>query len=174
MMNSKKLIFTFLFVSIATCFAFGQQDFSENNAPKNRNDRIKRMLNLTADQMTQIRQINRQGRVQMREAQKRFRQTKNELDQLVYADTVNEVALKAKLREVVEAQGELTRIRTRSEFAIRGVLSPEQLVKFRDFRNRQKENQRRRQMRRQKRQRQRNLNRRRNQDRPPQNKQQRQ
>ncbi len=168
-MNKIKLIFTILIIALATSLAVGQDEFTKTDAPRNRTDKIKEILGLTPEQVMRIRKSNRQSRLKMRNAQTRFREAKDELDNLIYSDSIDEETLQVKLREVVQAQGEITRIRARSELAVRSVLTPEQLVKFRELRKRRKQNLKRRQKQRQRRQRQRNLNRK-QRNRPVQNK----
>lgn len=70
----------------------------------------------------------------MQEAQQRFRQANRALDAAIYADSPNETDVQARMKEVQLAQAEIIKIRTTSELAIRKVLTPEQLVKFRELR----------------------------------------
>lgn len=140
-MKKIKYIFTFLIILLATSFVSAQvdppaNDFVEKDNPQNRDERIAEALGLSQEQIQQIRQINQQGRFQMREAQQRFRQVRAELDEYIYTDTINETTLQTKLRAVVEAQAEVIKVRAMTELAVRNVLTPEQLVKFRNLRNR--------------------------------------
>jgi Spy/CpxP family protein refolding chaperone len=91
-------------------------------------------LNLTPEQVQQIRQFNIERRPQMQAAQRRHREANLALDAAIYADTVNEAEVQARLRELQAAQAELARLRFESELAIRKVLTPEQLTKFREIR----------------------------------------
>lgn len=116
-----------------------QNDFVANEARKDRPDRgnmIRRALNLSDEQMLRIREINRSTRPKMAEAEKRLRFARRELDQAIYADELEEPQLHDKVRAVVEAQAEITKIRASSEVAVRSVLTPEQLVRFRELRKR--------------------------------------
>ena len=56
------------------------------------------------------------------------------LDQAIYADAVNESEIQNRLKELQAAQAEIARIRAMSELEVRKILTPEQLVKFRDLR----------------------------------------
>lgn len=163
-MKKKNLIFTILIIMLAVSFVAAQNGPPPNDFINNQTDRPKRgdilarELRLTDEQKMQIRQINRQKRPQMRAAQQRFRQVKDELDMLIYADELDEVSLQNKVREVATAQAEIIKIRAMSEVAVRNVLSPEQLVKFRELRQRFKQQQKRRKMMRERRQRRRQMN----------------
>jgi len=54
----------------------------------------------------------------------------------IYGDTVDDSVVKERLREFQAAQAELARIKFTNELAVRKVLTPEQLVKFRELRRR--------------------------------------
>lgn len=135
---------------------FVERDALPDDQPERRGQIIARELGLTPEQRMQIQQINRQRGPLLRDAQQRLQLARQELDEMIYADDLDEATLQAKVREVAEAQVEITRIKAMSEVAIRNVLTPEQLVKFRDLRARFKEQQ----MERRRQQRQRMQNRR--------------
>ncbi len=112
-------------------------DFGERDAPgPNRAGILRRELRLTPEQMIQIRQINAETRPKMRTAQQRYRVARRDLDLAIYADELDEPALSEKVRAVVEAQAEVTKVRAMSEVAVRRVLTPEQLTRFRRLRQR--------------------------------------
>lgn len=91
-------------------------------------------LNLSREQIQQIRRINQTRRPQMMEAQRRFREANRALDAAIYADSPNEAEVQTRMKEVQQAHDEIIKIRTTSEFAVRQLLTPEQLVKFRELR----------------------------------------
>ncbi|MGI8641161.1 MAG: Spy/CpxP family protein refolding chaperone [Pyrinomonadaceae bacterium] len=91
-------------------------------------------LGLTQDQIKQIRQINQEKKPQMREAQERLREANRNLDQAVYADAANDVQIQARLKELQSAHAEIIKIRSVTELAVRKILTPEQLARFRDVR----------------------------------------
>ena len=64
----------------------------------------------------------------------RFRAANLALDEAIYADSPNDADVQARMKEVQLAQAEIIKIRITSELAIRKVLTPEQLVKFRELR----------------------------------------
>lgn len=113
-----------------------------------------RELGLTPEQVGQIRRINAERKPLMQEAQKRLRLANRDLDQAIYADSVNDTDIQIKLQEVQAARAEVFKLRAMSEYEVRKILKPEQLAKFRDLRERfmmrRQENQQRRQNRRQK------------------------
>jgi Spy/CpxP family protein refolding chaperone len=93
-----------------------------------------RELGLTPDQIAQIKGINIERKPLMEEATRKLREANKNLDMAIYADTPNEADVQARLEEYRQAQAEVVRLRFMSEFAVRKVLTPEQLVKFRDLR----------------------------------------
>ncbi|HEX9960372.1 MAG TPA: periplasmic heavy metal sensor [Pyrinomonadaceae bacterium] len=138
-----------LFSLIMTLFVFGfvvaetkaqdEMPPDEQRPPMERQRRRPNLLeelNLSREQIQQIRRINQARRPLMQEAQMRFRQANRALDEAIYADSPNETDVQARMKEVQLAQAEVIKIRTTSELAIRKVLTPEQLVKFRELRER--------------------------------------
>ncbi len=93
-----------------------------------------RQLGLSREQMQQIRRINMERKPLMEEAQKRFREANRLLDEAIYSDQVSEVDVQARLKEVQMAQAEVMKIRYMSEFAVRRILTPDQLIQFRELR----------------------------------------
>lgn len=135
----------FLIVSLSLlvlCGTVSAQDEDQNGfmpegpGRANRGDLLRRELGLSPQQMRQIRLINRETRPKMQEAQEKYRVARRDLDEAIYADQLDEESLRSKVRAVIEAQGEISRLRAMSEIAVRKVLSPEQLGKFRDLRGR--------------------------------------
>jgi Spy/CpxP family protein refolding chaperone len=106
----------------------------EQQQQQRRRPNLLQELNLSREQIQQIRRINQARRPLMQEAQRRFRQANRALDEAIYADSPNEADIQARMKEVQMAQAEVIKIRTTSELAIRKVLTPEQLVKFRELR----------------------------------------
>lgn len=95
-----------------------------------------RHLGLTREQIQQIRRINAERKPLMDAAQQRLREATKQLDDAIYADSFAEGEFQERLKNVQLAQAEVSKIRFASEFAIRRVLTAEQLVKFRELRNR--------------------------------------
>jgi Spy/CpxP family protein refolding chaperone len=91
-------------------------------------------LGLSPEQVQQIRQIHVEQKPQMEAAQKRLREATRALNEAIYADQVNEADVHARIKERQIAQANVDRIRFMTEFAVRKVLTPEQLVRFREMR----------------------------------------
>ncbi|HEX8250789.1 MAG TPA: periplasmic heavy metal sensor [Pyrinomonadaceae bacterium] len=136
-----------LFSLIITLFVFGfiaaetkaQEEMPPDDRPpmeRRQRPRPKLLeeLGLSREQIQQIRRINQARRPLMQEAQRRFREANRALDAAIYADSPNDADVQARMKEVQAAQAEIIKIRTTSEIAIRKVLTPEQLVKFRELR----------------------------------------
>jgi len=95
-----------------------------------------RQLGLTREQFQQIRRIQVERGPMMKEAQLRFREANRALDAAIYADEVNEAVVQARLKDIQIAQAEVQRLRYMNELAVRRILTPEQLVHFRELRER--------------------------------------
>lgn len=131
-------LFVFGFAVAAETRAQDEPQPEDQRPPMERERRpnLLQELNLSREQIQQIRRINQAHRPQMQEARRRFREANRALDAAIYADSPNEADVQARMKEVQLAQAEIIKIRTISEFAIRRILTPEQLVKFRELRER--------------------------------------
>jgi Spy/CpxP family protein refolding chaperone len=87
---------------------------------------------LSQTQVQQIRRINQENRFLLREAQTRLREATENLDAAIYADSFNEQDIQSKMKELQLAQAEIIKLRSLWELAIRKVLEPAQLSKFRE------------------------------------------
>lgn len=94
------------------------------------------LLNLTPEQINQIRAINLETRGQTREAAQKQRDARRALDIAIYADNPSAGEVERRAREFADAQAELSKLRARTEFRIRQVLTAEQLARFREARRR--------------------------------------
>lgn len=111
----------------------------QQNLKQARRPNLLSELDLSPDQIQQIRRINADKRPLVREAQQRWREANRRLDQAIYADDADETEIQARLKDAQLAQAELIKIRSATEFAVRQILTPDQLVKFRDIRQSFKE-----------------------------------
>ncbi len=111
-------------------------DASQRQTDKPRRQDILRELGLTPDQRQQMKQINTESKPRMMEAQQRLREANRNLDQAIYADIIDEVQVRARLKDVQLAQAEVFKIRALTELSVRRILTPDQLVKFREIRQR--------------------------------------
>jgi Spy/CpxP family protein refolding chaperone len=93
-------------------------------------------LNLTPEQLTQLREIRRQSEAEARNLTRRLRLARRALDEAVYADVLDEAAIEGRTRELTAAQSALARLRAQTELRVRRVLTPEQLQTFRRLRQR--------------------------------------
>ncbi|QQS41832.1 MAG: periplasmic heavy metal sensor [Acidobacteriota bacterium] len=139
---TSKILTAVLLILVAGSVAFGQVDTPGNDFVANEADRperadiLRRELQLSQEQLRKIRILNAEMRPRMRDAQQAFRIARRDLDEAIYADELNEEDLRIKMRAVNEAQAEVNRLRAFSEVAVRKILSPEQLVRFRQLRQR--------------------------------------
>lgn len=138
----KKINFlSLIFALLLTVSAFSGVSAQENIQDENQNPRqadrpfrIMQELGLTGEQIQQIRRINQARRPIMQEAQRRWRLANRDLDLAVYADDSTDERVKELTKAAQLAQAELLKERTLTEYLIRKVLTPEQLVKFRNLR----------------------------------------
>lgn len=128
---------------ILTCFlmALTFTDVKAQETPQNDNPnqavrpfKIFQELGLNREQIQQIRRINQERKPIMQEAQMRWRKANRDLDLAIYADDSTDEQIKELTKTAQIAQAELLKERTLTEYLIRKVLTPEQLVKFRQLR----------------------------------------
>jgi Spy/CpxP family protein refolding chaperone len=139
--NYATLILAGLFIIVFSFSTVQAQEEMEADAPKQNINQKPRPnllaeLDLSQNQIQQIRRINQESKLSRREAQLRVREAQKALDQAIYADAANEVEIQTKLKNLQLAQAEIVKLRSTTEFAVRKVLTPEQLVKFREIRRR--------------------------------------
>jgi Spy/CpxP family protein refolding chaperone len=129
------LIFTLLLAVLAVSVVQAQEpEQTDNQNQVNRPFRLLQELGLTREQIQQIRRINQERRPIMQDAQRRWRMANRDLDLAIYADDSTEEEVKELLKAAQLAHAELLKERTLTEYLIRKVLTPEQLVKFRELR----------------------------------------
>jgi Spy/CpxP family protein refolding chaperone len=97
---------------------------------------LMKLLGLSPDQMEQLRKINQDRKPQMDIAAIRLRMANRALDEVIYADIVDEAQFQAKLKELQMAQANMARLRFTGELQIRQILTPDQLTHFRELRRR--------------------------------------
>lgn len=112
------------------------QETPQNDNPNQavRPFKIFQELGLNREQIQQIRRINQERKPIMQEAQMRWRKANRDLDLAIYADDSTDEQIKELTKTAQIAQAELLKERTLTEYLIRKVLTPEQLVKFRQLR----------------------------------------
>lgn len=140
-MSKLKIIFAFLILMLTFSVVNAQiEDAPDDAPPPGQNDRPMRRPNLLRElglsdvQIRQLRTINAESKTSLRDAQDKMQDAKRSLDEAIYADKVDNANIELKLREFSAAQAEINRIRATTELAIRNVLTPEQLMRFRELR----------------------------------------
>ena len=93
-------------------------------------------LGLSPDQVQQLRRMNADRKPLIDAANKRLREANRSLDQAIYGDSVDPAEFQIRLKEFQDAQAEVARIRFESELNVRRILTPDQLVRFREVRRR--------------------------------------
>jgi len=93
-------------------------------------------LGLSPDQQQAVRRINQQLKPLMEAALARLKAANQALDEAIYADNLDEAGFQVKLKELHAAQSEVAKLRFTSELEIRKVLTPDQLARFRELRQR--------------------------------------
>lgn len=93
-----------------------------------------RELDLSPEQIRQVRRINQERNPVMQESQRRLKAANDALDAAVYADSNNDAEVQARLKDVHAAQLEVLRNRITTEQNVRRVLNPGQLGRFRELR----------------------------------------
>ena len=106
----------------------------QNERADDRRPSLLAELGLSPEQLGQIRQMNQERRPAIRDARLKMGEAARNLDMAIYADVVNDADVKSRLKEFQAAEAELSRLRFESELAVRKILTPEQLVRFRELR----------------------------------------
>ena len=139
-LNCKTLILAFFLLTVSFS-TVRSQDETTSEAPQQNFNQARRPnllteLDLNQNQIRQIRRINADKRPMLREAQQKVREANRALDQAIYADNADETEIQARLKDAQLAQAEVAKIRSATEFAVRKTLNSDQLVKFREIRQR--------------------------------------
>lgn len=120
--------------------AFGQDGGTENDPnqpdlPRPRPN-LFRELGLSVDQVQRIRTLNADLKPAREAARHQLRESNRELDQAIYAEVVDDATVANKLLRYQEAQAALAKLNFENELAIRKILTPDQLIRFREIRKR--------------------------------------
>jgi Spy/CpxP family protein refolding chaperone len=133
------LIFTLFLVLLTISNVNAQEQVTPDNPNPNTNTTVRPFkifeeLGLTREQIQQIRRINQERKPVMQEAQLRWREASRDLDLAIYSDNTTDEEVQARMKEAQLAQTELIKARAMTEYQIRKILTPEQLIKFRQLR----------------------------------------
>lgn len=93
-----------------------------------------KQLNLTPEQVAQIREVRRQSEPEGRALVRRVNVARRALDEAIYSDGADEALIQERARALAEAQAAATRMRAQVEWRIRRVLTPAQLNTLRELR----------------------------------------
>lgn len=93
-------------------------------------------LGLSPEQVQQIRRVNQGRRPAMINARRRMGDAARNLDVAIYGDVVSEEEVQTRLKEFQAAEADLSRLRFEGELLVRKILTPEQLLRFRELRRR--------------------------------------
>lgn len=93
-------------------------------------------LGLSREQFQAVRRLNADRKPLEQAARERFQNANRSLNAAIYADNVDDADFRTRLSEFQSAQAELARLKFNNELAIRKLLTPAQLVRFRELRRR--------------------------------------
>lgn len=111
------------------------QDIGDDFAPQTKRPKLLDELGLSREQVQQIRRINQERKPFMQEARRRLDEANRALDEAIYGDNIaSDAEIQSRMREVQQAHAEVIKNRTISETAIRRVLTPAQVGRFRQLR----------------------------------------
>jgi len=134
-----KILFSAFFLLTVSFSTVKSQDETPLDAPPQNFNQARRPnllneLDLSQNQIQQIRRINADKKPLLREAQQKVREANRSLDQAIYTDDADETEIQTRLKAAQLAQAEVIKIRSATEFAVRRVLNSNQLVRFREIR----------------------------------------
>ena len=133
-------LFLVLFTALVALgpYGYGQDGPPPEDRPQDerRRPNLFAELGLSPDQLQQIRRLYQERRPRMMEARRKMGEAARNLDLAIYGDSVNEAEVQARLKEFQSAEAELARVRFEGELSVRKILTPEQLVRFRELRRR--------------------------------------
>jgi Spy/CpxP family protein refolding chaperone len=112
-----------------------QQDGAAAQINPNEPATILAHLNLSPEQIAQMRAIQSESVPQAQALSRRLNQARRALDEAIYSDNADESLVEQRAREVAEAQAALVRYRAQTELRVRRILTPEQLQTFRNLRD---------------------------------------
>lgn len=141
MKKVKLFLISIAIIAGASLSGFSQDGQQPENADTDERPGMQRPnllaeLGLSREQIQQIRRMNRERRPVMAEAQRRMREANRSLDMAIYGETITDTEFQTRLKEFQLAQADLARLRFEGELSVRKVLTPDQLVRFRELRRR--------------------------------------
>lgn len=92
--------------------------------------RVMQAIGLSADQRTRMQEIRRSHEDEVISAGRRLRQARQALDRAIMSEPYNEAEVRRATEALATAQAEKIRLDSRVRAQVRGVLTPEQVVRF--------------------------------------------
>jgi Spy/CpxP family protein refolding chaperone len=114
----------------------GAGDATQEATAGEQNANLADQLKLTPDLLGRIATIREQTKEERRLVNQRVREAQRALEDAIYSDNANESLIEERARELSAAQAEALRLRSRMEWNVRRVLTPEQLTALRSIRER--------------------------------------
>ncbi|MFV0388446.1 MAG: Spy/CpxP family protein refolding chaperone [Pyrinomonadaceae bacterium] len=132
----KKQIITLAIILFATSVGLSQSSGEEKPRTDGKQNSLRRYLDLTDAQVQSLREIKERSEDDERAARKKANAAKKALDEAIYDNETSIELVRQRANEVSKANAEVTRLQAEREFAVRQILTSEQLEKFRKLRNR--------------------------------------
>lgn len=107
------------------------QESTQTEQPQRPN--LLKELDLTPDQVQQIRQLNQDRRAEKQAANRRLKAAKDALDSAIYGNEENNAEVQKRVRELHDARLEVLKNRVADEQNLRRILTPQQLGRFREL-----------------------------------------
>lgn len=107
-----------------------QQEGAESQTNPNDTAGLLKQLNLSPEQLTQIRAIQAESVPQALVLRRQLNQAQRAFNDTIYSDTADESLIEQRVRNVAEAQAAVLRHRAQTELRVRRVLTPEQFQTF--------------------------------------------
>jgi Spy/CpxP family protein refolding chaperone len=103
-------------------------------SPTAQSGELMSQLNLTQDQVEKIKAIREEQKEARKAVNRRVQVARRALDEAIYLNDPDDATVEARARELADAQADALRLQSIGELRIRRVLTPEQLVTFRELR----------------------------------------
>lgn len=136
-MKRLSLLFTIILFASFFSVVYGQSeriDTRNQRLPPNPRPNLMRELGLSPPQIQQLREVNNEWQPRLRKAQQAFRAAQDELDEAIYLEVLDDAVIEEKMEAVHKTHTEVIKTRTEMQTLTRKILTPEQLLKFRELR----------------------------------------
>ncbi len=106
----------------------------EGGWKKHRGDRMAKALGLTGEQKEKVKEIFRKNREETESLRKEMVSERRELRELVRSEKTDEAAIREEAKKIGSTSGELAIRRAKTFREVRAILTPEQVKKYDEFR----------------------------------------